>query len=227
VVLLLGESGTGKGLVAEALHAASDRAAGPLIHVDCGAIPPGVFESELFGHERGAFTGAVRNRRGHFELAHGGTLFLDEIGELPPALQPKLLRVLQERSFLRVGGSKEVSVDVRIVAATNRNLADMVVRGEFREDLYYRLKVVDLHLPPLRERIVDIPALVGTFIRQINQRTGASISGITPRAIEALKANRWPGNIRELRHVLERAMLFCDDEQIDLGHLPPEFNAPA
>ena len=229
VVLLLGESGTGKGLVAEALHAASDRAAGPLIHVDCGAIPPGVFESELFGHERGAFTGAVRNRRGHFELAHGGTLFLDEIGELPPALQPKLLRVLQERSFLRVGGSKEVSVDVRIVAATNRNLADMVVRGEFREDLYYRLKVVELTVPPLRERRGDIPELCDYLLPRICRQNHRPPRTLAAEARERLLAYGWPGNVRELENVLERAAVLCEGREIkeeDLA-LPDKLPPPA
>ena len=226
-VLITGETGTGKEVLAKAIRGMGPRADKPFVAVNCAALPDTMIESELFGHEAGAFTGAQKRKPGLVEVADGGILFLDEVSSTRSEMQAKLLRVLDEQRFRRVGGVTEIVVDLQVLAASNRNLPTMIEQGAFREDLYYRLKVVDLHLPPLRERIVDIPALVGTFIRQINQRTGASISGITPRAIEALKANRWPGNIRELRHVLERAMLFCDDEQIDLGHLPPEFNAPA
>jgi transcriptional regulator with PAS, ATPase and Fis domain len=182
-----------------------------------------MIESELFGHEAGAFTGAQKRKPGLIEIADSGILFLDEISSTKPEMQAKLLQVLEEKSFRRVGGVKEISVDIQILAASNRDLKAMISEGKFREDLYYRLKVLDLHLPPLRDRKEDIPALVGTFIRQLNMRTGNVVSGISPRAIEALKAHDWPGNIRELNHIIERAMLFCDDETIDLGHLPPEF----
>jgi DNA-binding NtrC family response regulator len=222
-VLITGETGTGKEVLAKAIRGMGPRADKPFVAVNCAALPDTMIESELFGHEAGAFTGAQKRKPGLVEVADGGILFLDEVSSTRPEMQAKLLRVLDEQRFRRVGGVTEITVDLQILAASNRNLPTMIEQGLFREDLYYRLKVVDLHLPPLRERIADIPALVGTFIRQINQRTGASISGITPRAIEALQAHRWPGNIRELRHVVERAMLFCDDEQIDLGHLPPEF----
>jgi two-component system response regulator AtoC len=186
-----------------------------------------MIESELFGHEAGAFTGAQKRKPGLIEVADGGMLFLDEISSTKPEMQAKLLRVLEERTFRRVGGVNEISVDIQILAASNRDLIAMMKEGTFREDLYYRLKVLDLHLPPLRERKEDIPALVGAFIRQINLRTGNVVSDITPRAIEALKANDWPGNIRELNHVIERAMLLCDEETIDLRHLPPEFQKSA
>lgn len=182
-----------------------------------------MIESELFGHEAGAFTGATKRKPGLMEVADGGILFLDEISSTKPDMQAKLLRVLDERKFRRVGGVNEIIVDVQIIAASNRDLPSMMEDGSFREDLYYRLKVVNLHLPPLRERKGDIPALVGSFIRQESQRTGNPVTGITSRAIEALKAHDWPGNMRELRHVIERAMLFCEDEEIDLGHLSPEF----
>jgi len=226
-VLITGETGTGKEVLAKAIRGMGPRADKPFVAVNCAALPDTMIESELFGHEAGAFTGAQKRKPGLVEVADGGILFLDEVSSTRAEMQAKLLRVLDEQRFRRVGGVTEITVDLQILAASNRNLATMIEQGIFREDLYYRLKVVDLHLPPLRERIVDVPALVGTFIRQIDQRTGASISGITPRAIEALKAHRWPGNIRELRHVVERAMLFCDDEQIDLGHLPPEFKGEA
>jgi DNA-binding NtrC family response regulator len=222
-ILITGETGTGKEVLAKAIRGMGARADKPFVPVNCAALPDTMIESELFGHEAGAFTGAQKRKPGLVEVADGGILFLDEISSTKSEMQAKLLRVLDEQRFRRVGGVTEIVVDVQILAASNRDLPTMIQQGQFREDLYYRLKVVDLHLPPLRERIVDIPALVGTFIRQINQRNGTAIAGITPRAIEALKAHRWPGNIRELRHVVERAMLFCDDEQIDLGHLPPEF----
>jgi transcriptional regulator with PAS, ATPase and Fis domain len=184
-----------------------------------------MIESELFGHEAGAFTGATKRKPGLLEVADTGILFLDEISSTKQDMQAKLLRVLDEQRFRRIGGVNEISVDVQILAASNRDLPVMIEESTFRSDLYYRLKVVDLHLPPLRERGADIPSLVGHFLRQINQRTGSGITGITPRAIDALKAHRWPGNVRELRHVIERAVLFCDDEQIDIGHLSPEFQA--
>ncbi len=227
-VLLAGESGTGKGLVARAIHAASDRADRPFIHVDCGAIPHGVFESELFGHERGAFTGAVRSRRGFFELADGGTLFLDEIGELPLVLQPKLLRALQERSFVRVGGGRPVPVDVRIVAATNRVLGEMVARGEFREDLLYRLKVVEIAVPPLRTRKGDLPDLVQWILPELCRRNHKPLRTLSPEASKRLEEYGWPGNVRELQNVLERAAILCEGDVIQVTDLalpdapPPE-----
>ncbi len=221
-VLITGETGTGKEVLARAIYSMSPRADKAFIPINCAALPDTMIESELFGHEAGAFTGAQKRKPGLIEIADGGILFLDEISSTKPEMQAKLLRVLDEHRFRRVGGVTEIDVDIQILAASNRDLKAMIEEGTFREDLYYRLKVVDLHLPPLKDRIVDIPALAGTFIRQINLRTGNNISGITSRAIDALKAHTWPGNIRELRHVIERAMLFCDDEEIDLGHLPPD-----
>jgi DNA-binding NtrC family response regulator len=221
-VLITGETGTGKEVLARAIRSMSPRADKAFVPINCAALPDTMIESELFGHEAGAFTGAQKRKPGLIEIADGGILFLDEISSTKPEMQAKLLRVLDEQRFRRVGGVTEIDVDIQILAASNRNLKTMIEDGTFREDLYYRLKVVDLHLPPLRDRIVDIPALAGTFIRQINLRTGNNISGITSRAIDALKSHTWPGNIRELLHMVERAMLFCDDEQIDLGHLPPD-----
>jgi DNA-binding NtrC family response regulator len=226
-VLITGETGTGKEILAQAIRTSGPRADKPFIPVNCAALPDTMIESELFGHEAGAFTGATKRKPGLVEVADGGILFLDEIASTKGDMQAKLLRVLDEHKFRRVGGVKEMNVDIQILAASNRDIQSMIQDGSFREDLYYRLKVVDLHLPPLRDRIVDLSALVGSFIRQINQRTGAAIDGISPRAIEALKSHDWPGNIRELRHVIERAMLFCDDETIDVGHLSPEFQALA
>ncbi len=226
-VLITGETGTGKEVLAQHIRASGPRADKPFIPVNCAALPDTMIESELFGHEAGAFTGATKRKPGLLEVADGGILFLDEIASTKPDMQAKLLRVLDEHRFRRVGGVTEIAVNIQIIAASNRDLPSMLQAGTFREDLYYRLKVVDLHLPPLRERIVDLPALVGTFIRQINLATGNSIRGITPRAIAALKAARWPGNIRELRHLIERVMLFCDDEVVDIGHLPPEYQALA
>jgi DNA-binding NtrC family response regulator len=226
-VLLTGETGTGKEILAQAIRTMGPRAEKPFIPVNCAALPETMIESELFGHEAGAFTGATKRKPGLIEVADGGILFLDEVSSTRPEMQVKLLRVLDEHRFRRVGGVTEIAVDVQIIAASNRDLQAMMKAGTFRDDLYYRLKVVDLHLPPLRERVVDIPALVGAFIRQTNLSTGNNISGITPRALEALKAYSWPGNIRELRHLVERVMLFCDDDVIDLGHLPAEFQALA
>ena len=224
-VLITGETGTGKEIMANVIRMAGPRAEKPFVPINCAALPDTMIESELFGHEAGAFTGATKRKPGLMEVADGGILFLDEISSTKPDMQAKLLRVLDERKFRRVGGVNEILVDVQIIAASNRDLVSMMKDGSFREDLYYRLKVVDLHLPPLRERKGDIPALVGSFIRQESLRTGNPVTGITPRAIQALKAHEWPGNMRELRHVIERAMLFCDDEEIDLGHLSPEFRA--
>jgi DNA-binding NtrC family response regulator len=226
-VLITGETGTGKEVLAQAIRNWGVRRDKPFVPINCAALPDTMIESELFGHEAGAFTGAQKRKPGLIEVADTGVLFLDEISSTKMDMQAKLLRVLDEQRFRRVGGVNEISVDIQILAASNRDLPGMIRDGHFREDLYYRLKVVDLHLPPLRERVGDVPALVGMFIRQFNQRTGQGITGITPRAIDALKAHRWPGNIRELRHTIERAVLFCDDEVIDLGHLPPEFQALA
>jgi DNA-binding NtrC family response regulator len=224
-VLITGETGTGKEVLAQVIRYGGPRADKPFVPINCAALPDTMIESELFGHEAGAFTGATKRKPGLMEVADAGILFLDEISSTKPDMQAKLLRVLDEQRFRRIGGVNEIKVDVQILAASNRDLPSMMSQGTFREDLYYRLKVVDLHLPPLRERIGDIPALVGSFIRQLNLRTGNSVSGITPRAIEALKAHPWPGNIRELRHAVERALLFCDDPTLDLGHFSPEFQA--
>jgi len=221
-VMITGETGTGKEVLARSIHSFGPRADTPFIPINCAALPDTMIESELFGHEAGAFTGAQKKKPGLIEIADGGILFLDEISSTKQEMQAKLLRVLDEQKFRRVGGVNEIGVDVQIIAASNRNLPVMIEEGTFREDLYYRLKVVDLHLPPLRERIVDLPALTGNFIRQINLRVGGIVEGITPRALDALKAHSWPGNIRELRHVVERAILFCDEENIDLAHLPPD-----
>jgi len=221
-VLSRGESGTGKELMARAIHELSPRHTGPFIAVACGAIPETLLEAERFGYEKGAFTGATSQYKGRIEMADQGTLFLDEIGDISLKTQVDLLRVIQEREFRRLGGKATMKVDIRIIAATNKNLEEMIAKSEFREDLYYRLKVVDLHLPPLREHKGDIPELAGMFIRQNNARFGMNISDISPRAMSALLAYDWPGNVRELRNVIESAMLFCDDEVISLSHLPSE-----
>jgi nitrogen regulation protein NR(I) len=221
-VLISGESGTGKELIARALHENSARHAGPFIKINCAAIPKTLMESELFGYDKGAFTGAVGAKPGRFELAHGGTLFLDEIGEIPVEMQVKLLRVLQESEFERVGGIKTIKVDVRLVTATNRDLLAEVGAGAFREDLFYRLNVVPIHIPPLRERHEDIPLLADHFIAKFNDRLKKEITAITPEAIERLVAYQWPGNIRELENLMERTMLFCEGPEIRVSDLPPE-----
>ena len=226
-VLITGETGTGKNLLAQAIRQMGPRADKPFIPINCPALPETMIESELFGHEAGAFTGAQKRKPGLIEVADEGILFLDEISSTKPEMQAKLLHVLEERSFRRVGGIKEISVDIQIIAASNRDLNAMIKEGLFREDLYYRLKVLDLHLPPLRDRKEDISAFVGSFISQLNLRMGNTVTGISARAIKALKKHNWPGNIRELSHTIERAMLFCDDEEIDIGHLPPEFQPSA
>ncbi len=223
-VLISGESGTGKELIARALHGNSSRKAGPFIKINCAAIPKTLMESELFGYEKGAFTGAVASKPGRFELADGGTLFLDEIGEIPVEMQVKLLRVLQESEFERVGGIKTIKVDVRLVTATNRDLQKEVGAGTFREDLFYRLNVVPIHLPPLRERRADIPLLVDHFIARFNERLKKQIAGLDEEALARLTAHPWPGNIRELENVLERTILFCEGPTIRASDLPPEIS---
>ncbi len=219
-VLITGESGTGKELIAKALHRGSSRRDKPLIKVNCAAIPKDLVESELFGYERGAFTGAVGSKPGRFELADGGTLFLDEIGEVPVEMQVKLLRALQESEFERVGGIKTLRVDVRLVAATNRDLKQLIADGRFREDLYYRLAVVPIALPPLRDRREDIPLLVSHFVEKYNLRLGKRVEGIEPEALELLMAYTWPGNIRELENLMERSVLFADGSTIQASALP-------
>ncbi len=226
-VLIRGESGTGKELVARALHAESHRSAGPFVAVNCAALSPALLESELFGHVKGAFTGAVRDREGVFARAHTGTLFLDEVAELPLELQAKLLRVIQERSFVPVGGGQPREVDVRLVSATHRALRREVEGGRFREDLMYRLRVIPIYLPPLRERRGDIELLLHTFIERHNASDRRQVSGIAPDAMKALLDHRWPGNVRELQNVVEYAFAVGRGPQIQLAELPPEFREPA
>jgi len=219
-VLVLGETGTGKELVAELIHRQSPRKSRPLVRLNCAALSESLLESELFGHERGAFTGAVGRREGRFEQADGGTLFLDEVSEIPMATQVKLLRVLQERSFERVGGNEPVSVDVRIVAASNRDLVQRIREGLFREDLYYRLNVVTLELPALRERASDIPELASFFVRRYAEENGKTIEGFDDAALAALSAYAWPGNVRELENVVERAVVLAPGARIGVEQLP-------
>lgn len=219
-VLITGESGSGKELVARCVHQLSDRAQAPFVAVNCGAIPENLLESELFGHVRGAFTGAVRERAGLFEQADGGTLLLDEVGEMPRALQVKLLRVLQEQTLRRIGGSKDIQVDVRLVAATARDLQQEVAAGRFRDDLYYRLNVVHLRTPPLRERLGDLPDLADHFISRFNARFDKRVQGVDPDALRALLSHSWPGNVRELENVIERAMLLAEGARLQLRDLP-------
>ena len=210
-VLVLGETGTGKELIARAIHNLSTRCGRPFVKLNCSAIPFDLLESELFGHEKGAFTGAIAQKMGRFEMAHTGTLFLDEIGDLPLALQPKLLRVLQEQEFERLGSGRTHRIDVRLVAATHRDLNQMVARNEFRSDLYYRLNVFPILLPPLRERRQDIPALVTHFVKTFSQRMGKPIRQIPPETLEAFSLYSWPGNVRELQNLIERAVIRSDD----------------
>jgi DNA-binding NtrC family response regulator len=219
-VLITGESGTGKELIAEAIHLASPRAKAPFIRLHCAALSEALLESELFGHERGAFTGAVGRREGRFRQADGGTLFLDEIAEVSAAVQVKLLRFLQERTFERVGGNETLKVDVRVIAATNRDLAAEIKRGTFREDLFYRLNVVTVELPPLRERRDDIPALASFFLRRYAVENGKTLETFADDALATLLEYRWPGNVRELENVVERAVVLCDGPQIERKHLP-------
>ncbi|MCX8107188.1 MAG: sigma 54-interacting transcriptional regulator [Verrucomicrobiae bacterium] len=220
-VLICGETGTGKELVAQAIHYNSNRAKGPFVRVNCGAIPESLAESELFGHVRGAFTGALRDRKGRLEAADGGTLFLDEVGDIPPTIQVKLLRVLQEQEFERVGDTRPIKVNVRIIAATNRDLAVMVANGRFREDLFYRLNVFPVYLPPLRRRVSDIMPLAEHFLELYSRQLRSPAKVISPEARRRLLAYSWPGNVRELEHTIERAVLLCKGEVIDVAHLPP------
>jgi transcriptional regulator with GAF, ATPase, and Fis domain len=221
-VLIRGESGTGKELLARALHAQSPRAAGPLVTVHCAALSPTLLESELFGHVKGAFTGAAKDKPGRFELAHGGTLFLDEIGDISPDVQTKLLRVLQERTFERVGSNEPIRVDVRLIAATHQDLERLIREGKFREDLFYRLNVITIRTPPLRERREDLYELALHFLRQHSQRCHKELTGIDDEALEALKAHDWPGNVRELENAIERAVVLSDGPSLTLRDLPEE-----
>ena len=218
--LLLGETGTGKELIGRAIHQNSLRRTGPFVVVNCAAIPENLLESDLFGHERGAFTGAVNRKIGRFALAHGGTIFLDEIGELPIPIQAKILRVLQFKEFEPLGSHKTQKVDVRIIAATNRSLIDEVREGRFREDLFYRLNVVTLTLPPLRRRLVDIPILAYYFFENYTKKIKRSIKEIDPAVLHLLKAYNWPGNIRELENIMERAVIFCTGQTLTTENLP-------
>jgi len=219
-VFVAGESGTGKELVARAIHNKSRCAGGPFIKVNCGALPETLLESELFGHEKGSFTGAIRRKLGRFELADEGTLFLDEIGDVSPALQLKLLRVLQEKEFERVGGEATIRVNVRVISATNKELKTEVAEGRFREDLYYRLHIVPIQLPPLRDRREDIPALVSHFIEKLAPRTNPRVTGIADDALGRLMSYQWPGNVRELENVIEQALVFAEGEIINIAALP-------
>ena len=227
-LLVVGESGTGKELVAQTVHELSPRRKGPFVAVNCAAIPQSLLESEIFGHEKGAFTGAVQRRQGCFELADGGTLLLDEVAEMESATQVKFLRVLQEGQFRRVGGKAEIQVNVRIIAATNRDPVKALRDGALREDLYYRLNVFTLDLPPLRERMEDLPELVQGFLDEFNERHGRAVRGVDGGALAILHQHRWPGNVRELRNVIERAVIVCPGEVIRAEHLPaPVGSAPA
>jgi two-component system response regulator PilR (NtrC family) len=225
-VMITGESGTGKELVARAVHLESGRRSGPFVSVNCGAIPETLMESELFGHVKGAFTGAVNSTPGLFSAADGGTLFLDEITEIPQSVQVKLLRVTQEREVRRVGDTKDVKIDVRLIAASNRDLAKAVAEGVLREDLYYRLNVIPIHMPPLRERLEDIPLLVTHFVGRIAKDTGKGLRGISPEALAILERHRWPGNIRELENVVERAIVLGSDDLLTPEALPAHLRAP-
>jgi len=223
-VLITGETGTGKDVIAKFIHASGPRANKPFISINCAAIQNTMLESELFGHEAGAFTSADRKKPGLMEIADGGMLFLNEISSMPVDIQAKLLTAIESHSFRRVGGTVLIKVDVQVIAASNRDLKEMISKGDFREDLYYRLKVVDLDMPPLRKRKEDIPELVCFFIRENNARQGVNVVNISPQAMEALQNYSWPGNIRELSNAIERAMLFCDGMTINLGDLPRDIS---
>jgi two-component system response regulator HydG len=224
-VLITGESGTGKELIAAAIHERSPRAKGPFVKLHCAALAESILESELFGHERGAFTGAVGRRDGRFAQAHGGTLFLDEIGDISQAVQIKLLRFLQERQFERVGGNETMTVDVRLIAATNRSLSEMVAQGKFREDLYYRLNVINVDMPALRARPSDVPLLAAHFLRKYATENGKEIRGFSGEALERMAAYSWPGNVRELENVVERAVVLARSSEITVAELPPQLAA--
>jgi DNA-binding NtrC family response regulator len=221
-VLITGESGTGKELIAAAIHERSPRAKGPFVKLHCAALAESILESELFGHERGSFTGAQTRRDGRFQQANNGTLFLDEIGEIAPAVQVKLLRFLQEREFERVGGNETVSVDVRVIAATNRNLQRMVEEGKFREDLFYRLNVISLEMPALRARPSDTALLASHFLRKYAAENGKELRGFSSAALEHMTAYQWPGNVRELENVVERAVVLAESAEVTLADLPPQ-----
>jgi two-component system response regulator PilR (NtrC family) len=225
-VMVTGESGTGKELVAQAIHQESPRRAGPFVSVNCGAIPETLMESELFGHVKGAFTGAVANTVGLFSAANGGSLFLDEVTEVPQSVQVKLLRAIQEREIRRVGDTRDVKVDVRLIAASNRDVAKAVADGILREDLFYRLNVIPINLPPLRERREDIPLLAAHFVRKISHELGKSVKGVSPEARAILEAYRWPGNIRELENVIERALVLGSGDMLEADALPPDLQQP-
>lgn len=224
-ILIQGETGVGKEVIAKFIHEAGPRRDKPFMAINCASFQSTMIESELFGHEVGAFTGAEKKKIGLMEQANNGVLFLDEISSMAPDMQAKLLRALEERSFIRMGGNTLIKVDVHLVSASNRNLPDLIAEGKFREDLLYRLNVLQLNVPPLRERAQDIPELVGFFVRHFNSSMGLNVQDVTPQAMELLMAYSWPGNIRELRNVLERAMLFCDDPAIGVQHLPAELSA--
>jgi DNA-binding NtrC family response regulator len=226
-VLITGESGTGKELIAKAIHYNSNRRDNPMVVINCGAIPEELLESELFGHEKGAFTGAHKMRVGRFELANGGTIFLDEIGDMSPNLQVKLLRVLQEQKFERVGGTRTLAIDVRIIAATNKNLINAVNKGTFRQDLYYRLNVIPMKVPPLRLRKSDIPLLVDFFIKKFNKQKRKRITGLTSVALDALMAYSWPGNVRELENLIERLVILSNGDEIDIDDIPESVKGKA
>lgn len=226
-VLIQGANGTGKDLVAHALHNLSPRAQGPFLAVNCGAISPSLIESELFGYEKGAFTGAYARKAGAFEAADHGTIFLDEIGELPLAMQVKLLRVLENRAFPRVGGTEAVSVDIRVIAATNRDLRTLVAQGAFREDLFYRLNVVDIQLPALKDRRDDIPLLAARFVKELAEKDGVAVTGISPAAMKLLEAYDWPGNVRELRNTIEKMVVLSAGGVLDVADVPDPMRAPA
>jgi transcriptional regulator with PAS, ATPase and Fis domain len=223
-VLIHGESGTGKELIARALHFNSERREGPFIPVNCGAIPSELLESELFGHEKGAFTHAIRTRLGRFELADGGTVFLDEVAEMSPMLQVKLLRVLQEKQFERIGGTKTIVSDFRVVAATNRDLEEDVKQGKFREDLYYRLRVIPINVPSLRQRTSDIPLLVDSFLTKFNRTKKRNVKHLSDEVMERLYQYSWPGNVRELENLIERMVILATDEVIQIDDLPERFH---
>ncbi|MBP9002972.1 MAG: sigma-54-dependent Fis family transcriptional regulator, partial [Candidatus Hydrogenedentes bacterium] len=220
-VLIRGESGVGKELVAQSIHYNSDRAGKPFIRVNCAALPEHIVESELFGHEKGAFTGAIRRREGRFELANRGTIFLDEVGDLSPQVQIRLLRVLQEKEFERVGGTETIRVNVRVIAATNRDLEKLMEEGKFRQDLYYRLNVFPIYVPPLRERKTDILDLANFFVEKYSKENNKYVRRISTPAIDMLMSYHWPGNVRELENVIERAVILTDDDVIHGHHLPP------